>query len=374
MNTVPLRLDRWIPIKDVRRLIWRYLRPIDILVLHCVHNSKYNNFDWNKFHGYDAARYGSINLIEWMIGNGFVWNMYFTIRAIWHNHTNVFDWALFQKKEPVSLYHLKALLHHNRLDVLDRFYYLYKDLFNSTFYGASASYGHISGMEWLEAHGVPIDAEIIFICAAKEKRRNVITWMLGKGYHIDEKYELSKFALMLRDIEFIQWLREHGMPWGDIFVEDDEEDPWDSIDKNFLLWLQKNGAPINWYVICRIGLEHNDASWIDYVNMFTSAEIQKLLYLVLKCGSENELQQLYSIVGREVFLDPLVFAKSAKYADESELEWLKSIGVPWDERTMLNAMENDNIDALRWLRENGAPEYEEHRDIITQMLRNKKQK
>ena len=71
----PLRLERWLPVKDVRKLIWRYLRQLDILICCIAHNSTFasKTITWRKRHGFDAARDGNIERIEWMIAHGFKW-------------------------------------------------------------------------------------------------------------------------------------------------------------------------------------------------------------------------------------------------------------------------------------------------------------
>jgi hypothetical protein len=94
----PLRLERFVPIRDVRKLIWHYLSPIDREVARCAQNSlrrpqlpEYTDVHWveeNLFallkwghaHGMaltleahvTATEYGRLGMLRWM-RNRCVW-------------------------------------------------------------------------------------------------------------------------------------------------------------------------------------------------------------------------------------------------------------------------------------------------------------
>lgn len=72
---VPLKLDRFIPIRDVRKLVWRYLNEYDRFVVKCTHvilkhysigGSIFRGSGLDKF-DYYCVEFGYISLLEWIV-------------------------------------------------------------------------------------------------------------------------------------------------------------------------------------------------------------------------------------------------------------------------------------------------------------------
>ena len=118
----PLRLERWIPLKDVRQLIWRYLRPIELEMIKCAHNAAYVNrinfeADWYLFAD------GFLNVIRWLVRHAnyrevhpHIWS------ALARGHTKIFYWALQKQLITPTQEHLRAFIAVGRLDMLEWFH------------------------------------------------------------------------------------------------------------------------------------------------------------------------------------------------------------------------------------------------------------
>lgn len=384
----PLHLERWIPIQDVRRLIWRHLRPLDIKVLHWVHNSKYahqNVYQWpthvrfkSPSDGFDAAKDGRLERIQWMIANEFRWNDSYTAVAITYGHLNVFEWAM-QRGENISRNHATALFETAHWNILDeRVYPLIGFVFGErdpNFYEIAAENGSLEGIHWLRSHGIPLDKRVIFIIATRAKQLHILEWMLSQGYSIKEEYQLCNIAARDDDILLIQWLRARGAPWGGVACVG----RWSGTvvtNPVVLEWLYANGAPLPLVKLAARAVECRDGlraiQWI--YGILESDQVARVTHKVIRRAVKWDhlgiLKWIYGLIpDHPLFLAPGLLLKTAvdydRFDDLDILAWLRSIGAPLDdEEIMHSALNNGNRVAVRWLLGEGAAIYPEDEERV----------
>ena len=121
----PLNLHRVIPVRDVRKLIWKYIGSQDRQVVQVTQNSnKKPNLElsfsyycvknghlsllkwarengsvgisgcyWNEWTCAGAAAYGHLEVLKWARENGCDWNSDTCSFAAWNDHLEVLQWA-----------------------------------------------------------------------------------------------------------------------------------------------------------------------------------------------------------------------------------------------------------------------------------------
>jgi hypothetical protein len=114
-----LNLKRWLPVKDVRKLIWGLLTKEDKLVIKIAHNrdrkvvlswlfsyycaengylellkwARENGCDWDWWTCAYAAKGGHLDVLKWVRQNGCDWDEWTCIYAAKGGHLEVLKWA-----------------------------------------------------------------------------------------------------------------------------------------------------------------------------------------------------------------------------------------------------------------------------------------
>jgi hypothetical protein len=93
-----LNLRRWIPQKDVIKLILMYLNKVDWKLVWAAHNKKYEKYLELHFHFWDlCAFYGYLDLIKWGVQTGKAKiSAAFFDYAAQSGHLKILEWGLCQ--------------------------------------------------------------------------------------------------------------------------------------------------------------------------------------------------------------------------------------------------------------------------------------
>lgn len=96
-GSCPLNLNYLLPIKDVRKMIWKQLNDIDRMMVMMTHNKK----DEETFieNGYSqefvcgCTKYGYLELLKWMQDDELLYLSSIFYNAAKYNHINILEWA-----------------------------------------------------------------------------------------------------------------------------------------------------------------------------------------------------------------------------------------------------------------------------------------
>ena len=89
---VPLFLNRLMPEKDLRGIIWNELTLHDWEIIQCAHDDARKpqlTVESSKYH----AEQGHLEVIQWFRANGCHWNIWLCTSAARYGHLEVLQWA-----------------------------------------------------------------------------------------------------------------------------------------------------------------------------------------------------------------------------------------------------------------------------------------
>jgi hypothetical protein len=177
----PLGLERLVPIRDVRRLIWKYLTPHDREVARCAMNSCRVPQLETGFAEYCAKR-GFLRLLEWGFGS---------------KHVSLEQWACRAAAEGGQLAVLQWL----------REMGCPWDAYTCHF---AALYGHLDVLKWARANGCGWG---VLTCtyAAIGGHLAVLQWARAAGCHWNSL--TCSEAAGAGHLTILQWARANGCPW-----------------------------------------------------------------------------------------------------------------------------------------------------------------
>jgi len=202
----PLRLERALPIRDVRKLVWRHLTPEDREVVRCAHNSKrrpklhadfveecakrgyMSLIEWaaanSRLRNEEedvcgvAAEYGQLETLQWLRARGFPWDYRTAHRAIRHGHLSVVQWCHANGADMCVL-PCQLAASWGQLEVL-RWLREAGYAWNEDTCMAAAFYGRLDALQWLRAHGCPWDAKT-YVVAETRGHPHVARWARNNG-------------------------------------------------------------------------------------------------------------------------------------------------------------------------------------------------
>jgi hypothetical protein len=192
----PLNLHLLIPQKDVRKLIWRLLDPIDREMIKCAHNRNRRPYiSMTK-----CAEKGYINLLKLGITYGYSSHSICDIAAR-GGHLEVFKWAL------------ENGCHRNQWTCAE-----------------AALGGHLELLQWARANGCPWNYSV---CenAAQGGHLNVLKWARANGGPWGSS--TCTWAAKNGHLEMLKWARDNGCPW-------DKRTCLSVAKKGLLQWIQEN--------------------------------------------------------------------------------------------------------------------------------------
>lgn len=228
-----LNLKRWIPQKDVIRLILKLLTKADWKIVWAAHDKTYekkmkkDNLFWNQ-----CAEDGYLDLIIWGLRDGLRFNESLYDSAAKGGHLHLIKWAMRQKTYLLPKPQDKAVenaIIYQHVHILDFFYNETDYSFSSGDYSIAAKTSAIVSMEFLKKHNV---------------HRN---------------YRNCGTAATHGQLDALKWLRTNGCPWTELVVIEATRHK----HYHVLEWAIKNGCPYNMEMLQNIA--RNDERDLRYL-------------------------------------------------------------------------------------------------------------
>lgn len=214
---VPLRLDRWIPVRDVRRLIWCRLNAHDRELVRCAHNSKHapHFADRTGAYHYWTSR-GYIDLLEWM-PMCYEWlHMACSIVAAQHNQVAVLEW-LHNGNYCIDETSTLAAVQRGRLEAFCLLFYTYHVGAGSSLLAAAIQAGSIPILEHILVHGLDYTFSVksVIKIAVWYECISVLEWLYQRTESIrafmTEK-RVCCLAIRAGHLSVLHWARRAGIP------------------------------------------------------------------------------------------------------------------------------------------------------------------
>jgi len=290
----PLRLERFVPIRDVRKLIWRWLTPGDREAVKCAHNSRHRPYEgflahcldngygelllwwrcaWPQQQHYDilsiwraCGRAGSVEAIEWL-----------GLKAEWRALGDRL--AALEGAAPMG--HLHVILHERR-------------------------YAPVVGFDVKTVPGqLTLDLRWLM--------RHVALW----GHRMWAR------AVAERNGRACHWLRLAKCPEVNIMWRNA------AVDVRIMQWMHDNGCP-----------RPADGG----ITVYREAALNR------------DLGALEWLHARGFAWDATVCREAADAGNLDALKWLRARGCPWDADTRMMAQHGGHVEMVRWCDANGAPQ------------------
>jgi hypothetical protein len=206
----PLHLERYIPIRDVRRLVWQYLESGDREMVYRAQNSKYEvymeddivdecehggyvermkwmlshafiyNWKWETSMCSNAAEAGQLAYLQWARAQGCPWSEFTCSMAAKGGHLHILEW-LCDNGCPLGPLAL----------------------------GFAAFSGHVHVAQWLHDRGAP-RYENMCEEAAMRGHLTMLQWALANGYTWTPN--TIRGATLYHQHAIAEWARAHGCP------------------------------------------------------------------------------------------------------------------------------------------------------------------
>lgn len=258
--------------------------------------------------------------------------------------------------------------------------------------------GQLEVMKWLHLNGCPVDA---WACAASAKcgHFEALKWLRGIDAPWDEKTCSS--AAEGGHLEILKWLRDQNppCPWDDWTCTSAARNghlstlkwavyndcPWstqtcsgaaDGGHVSCLKWLREGDAkeddenpqpwePCPWKPhVCFVLVTRGDLETLKWATKgrgaWDSSRGQRdLLPFSLRATKvavqNNHLEVLKWLHNNGAPCGPETCSAAAKKGYLEILKWLRSVGVPWDQKTCEKAFSEGHIETLMWAYDNGCP-------------------
>lgn len=375
VGVAPLRLERAIPLKDVRQLIWRYLRPIERELIKCAHAPSYVtrirlDNAWILF------KDGFLDVIRWLVQHASYTGTFVHIRyALLHGHAHIFDWALQERLITPSYEHLRAFVETGHLERVEWFHTHHKHHFR-THRGSldlmwdAARHGHLHLIIWFHTHycafvlARPVSNNL-FYAAARGGHLSVILWLIDRGYEMPTD-TVCNAAVRESNIELLDWLLfDAGVP-SSAFTN------LTLYSCRALKWYYERGIATDWSVFvelaCQSCTQDDDMVFLSllrwgYIRSGHGLRVDEDSYsYIIYRGYRKSLQWLYHTFNDDALRHPRRMINAARMNNLSMLEWLYQIGVRPDESALVAAYkgqrlkEGDYTEVIAWLRAHGAPQ------------------
>lgn len=259
-GTAPLRLERFIPIKDVRKLIWRYLNVDDRTVawaattnqvrlrgdfaMHCIDHGYLELLQWGYEHGCSitsfeqgigAAR-GHLDIVIYMDSLS-IRNSKLCHRAAYGGRLDILKWGLDHGYRWEMTDSLAMTAYYGHVHVLE--YALQK---GASFYAEVFTYaakgGHLECVIWLHSVHCPWDFRVC-VDAATGGHLEIIRFAHLHGCPWSS--EVCARAAKYGHFEVLKWARDHQCPWN----SDTTFNAAHSNDIDILDWAYAQGCPMD---------------------------------------------------------------------------------------------------------------------------------
>ncbi len=233
-------------------------------------------------------------------------------------------------------------------------------IFNYTYSGFAAAYGHLEILKWSQLNNYHIDVNGFSIIAARTGQLDILKWLVGNKNNVNTEVDdgtdtsllcseetepdICSEAASNGHIEILKWAKENGYKLNTTACSTA------ALNGHFdvLKWLRENGCPwdkISCSNAAKNGhfeilkwLRENDCPW---GNTCISAAYHGQ-FEILKWAYENGCPWTSDT------------CKFAAYSGHFEiLKWLRKNGCPWAIDTCTYAYDAGHIDILKWAIENG---------------------
>jgi hypothetical protein len=182
---VPLKLDRFIPLKDVRKLIWRHLTPLDREMCRLAQNQrrKLDYFDLDE-----CIMSGYLNLLQWL----------------------------------------------STIEELSDDCYMF-----------AVEYGQLSILEWLcKRYGYPAkNGPRLCGRAARFGHLHILQWARSVNIQWDDR--VCSSAASGGHLHILQWARANNCPWNEDTCTEAVQEGYVHIFE----WAKNNGAPLDDWLV-----------------------------------------------------------------------------------------------------------------------------
>lgn len=385
-NGAPLRLDRFIPIRDVRKLIWRHLTPADrevvrrahnslhnldcrALVIHCCANGHLALLQWayspaaaSKEMLIAAGHGAHIAILRWLYDVG-AWSKGGKIcsAAAANGHTNVLDYV---DKEGGDVPWIgdsetwrKAAGHLPVLKWVWEQRYDPASCFGDAVAIDAAAGGHMDVLEWLADIGASPIPSGVYVAAAANSHMNVLQWALARNIPYDPTDLACACA---HNVELVRWA--HGLGVVPPPVPFHGGNYWTyaaglgGSDAVVRFAAEELHVTLNWAQVAEEALENAD-NCMPVVQYAISRQPAILTYPSL-CQSAVCSAHTYRLCwlrSQGANWDASVCVSAAECGFLQILQWLRARGCPWDENTCTRAAAFGHLDVIEWAYANGCP-------------------
>lgn len=314
----------------------------------------------------------------WLLDAGIFGQRILAFHMAYHGH--------FDLLKPLKDYNhraVKAAVKNNRLEILK--WFMQKTFINySEVSTVAAKYEKIEILEYLYRESKVLMFDV-YLSAINNGRMKIITWLLGKNYHIiycshqAMKYSEEFFwqiynydatlsfkifnqAVKKGNIKLLEKLLDLGCPCDDTafltagkhghthileFLKQKHWSPLNNLcdiavkynQKEVLLWALENNCPFNSYTIDLTGGDRELLSLLpgDYSN--------KIFYYAAIKGNLDFFER--SIISKIIKENPLIMAEAVNHFHL--FSWLLDHNFSWDERAFYNAAKTSNLNIMKIL-------------------------
>ena len=254
MQTVaPLRLERFIPMRDVRKLIWRYLNPCDREMVKYAQNIMHDvRPDVLSFLIITPIWHGHIELFRWMHALPTTLPVNFeedVMTCIANGHTDMFYWFLNQNLCTLKEQHVRAAAHAGQLELLQWILSLHPEWLRKDKAGNSVIGGHIHVLEWVyNTYPSSFDLKsVLYDAMYSDAQEEVCDWVCSKGYVVSKS--ILKAAAEGDCLKFLKWAVSKNIVLPQSIIND-------VLDADTFEFLYDYGIQLNWMDVLD-GREYN---------------------------------------------------------------------------------------------------------------------
>jgi len=200
---VPLHLDRHLPVRDVRRLIWAKLAPVDLEMIRCAHNSR-REPKLNEADRAQVIQRGHLAFIQWCWKQGQI-EYYSALRvAARAGHVHVLEWL--HDMHVVITWNVKECQEAAKGGHLAAMQYLRKvgtpwDTYTTAYATMS---GSVELMQWMLTNGAPDVGRGLFVeYACRGHQLPMVQWLCANNYA--NAFEIPHFAAIYGHLDILCW-------------------------------------------------------------------------------------------------------------------------------------------------------------------------
>lgn len=379
----PLRLERWIPQRDVRRLIWRHLLLIDREMIRRAHNSTHYLGYLSGTCVLELCQKGHLRLIQWLVTEGrMTWKEEYTAEAIRYGHAKILYWHLRVDPKPHYYPIVSGIASTNRTDLMEWFAACDRRDNRKRFFWAenghlhmeAAASGHVCMLKWIVDNFGMTDStyDWTFEEAMKCENTHIMDWLLERN----REYGLQFAGQFWRRLAV------------DSYFDDDDDDGVKPNISAIYDWLHKRAIPFpaNLFDDPTKLLHHHvfeAVVWL-YDHGYIAVEwdlaittlVQEERWYICNADAETFFHWFLSAGERWVTTDHCV--ELARHANFRILDWI-FVANPHVIHSCATAMATallerpdlDNratIDTMEWLRANGIAIEDETNRIMCDVL------